>query len=343
MENKENINIIFFGAGPVGATVGGWVAAAYEHVYFLDQGAVADALRQRGITLYEGGKKQKQNVPVKVIGDLSEAPEPDVIVVCVKNYSLHAVSKIIKDKLGDAPVIVALQNGVENQKVLPQYFSQVIYGVVCYNAWMDEPGVVGYQKKGPLVLGTPENKHRFEMQAIARIFNKGVETVVVDHLMDAAASKMIINLTNSLTTLVGHRFKEISDPDLFQKLLGNLTYEGVKIVKAAGYNECRLGGMPSWLLLRASVTLPIAVTRGMFEKNVKKMVVSSMAQDVIQRGSQDSELDTINGWFIEQADRLNLKAPYNRTIYELCKERFAQPKFEPMDVKDVWEKVAERL
>lgn len=342
MQNNDNINILFFGAGPVGATVGGWIASAYNNITFLDQGAIADALKQDGLTLYEGGKKQKQRVPVNVVTDLSAAPEPDVIVVCVKNYSLHAVSKIIKDKFGDAPVIVALQNGVENQKILPQYFSQVIYGVVCYNAWMDSPGVVGYQKKGPIVLGTIGNEHRFEMQAISRIFNKGVPTIVVDHLMDAAASKMIINLTNSLTTLVGHRFREISDPAIFQKLLSNLTYEGSQIVKAAGYKECRLGGMPSWLLLRASVLLPQQLTKGMFEKNVKKMVVSSMAQDVIQRGNYDTELDTINGWFIEQADRLNIKAPYNRTIYNLCKEKF-KPGFQPIDVKEVWEEVSKAL
>jgi 2-dehydropantoate 2-reductase len=341
---RETMNIVFFGAGPVGSTVGGWVSANHPTVYFLDQGAVAEALRDRGLTLYEQNKqRQAETIPVKVISSLAEVDEPDVVVVCVKNYSLDAVSRMIQDAYGDQPIIVGLQNGIENQKVLPKYFSQVLFGIVCYNTWMDEPGVVGYQKRGPIVLGTPDNSLRFEAGAVARVFNKGVETVVTDHLMDAALSKMIINLTNSLTTLIGHQFRPLSDPGLFQKLLSNLTYEGVQIVKAAGYSECSLGGMPGWKLLELSAKLPQFITKPLFDMNVKKMVVSSMAQDVIQRGSRDNELETINGTFIRLADEHGLDAPYNRTIFRLCQERFAAEKFETMDVKEVWAEVQKAM
>ena len=341
---NERLNLVFFGAGPVGSTVGGWISANHPNVFFFDRGPVADALKDRGLTLYEQDQQNRaQTLSVKVIDDLAQVDEPDVVVVCVKNYSLDKVSQIILDAYGDAPIIVGLQNGIENQQIYPKYFSQVIYGIVCYNTWADQPGVVGFQKRGPIVLGTPDNSLRFEANAIARVFNKGVETVVTDHLMDAAYSKMIINLTNSLTTLVGHQFQPLSDPALFQKLLSNLTYEGVKIVKAAGYSECSLGGMPGWKLLELSAKLPAFVTKPIFDKNVKKMVVSSMAQDVIQRGSGDSELESLNGSFLRMAADTGVAVPYNQTIYDLCRERFAQEPFEPMDVRDVWAEVKKRL
>ena len=146
-----------------------------------------------------------------------------------------------------------MQNGVENQAILPKYFSKVIYCVIGYNAWFAGPGVVGYQKKGPLIFGTKNNELMTETAAIAALFNRGVETVVVDHIQDAAHSKLIINLTNSLTTLIGHGFRDISDYGLFQKLLSNLLYEGVRVVKAAGFKECKIGGMPPWLLMKLSV------------------------------------------------------------------------------------------
>jgi len=113
---QESLNIIFFGAGPVGSTVGGWVSANHPTVYFLDQGAVAEALRDRGLTLYEQDKqRQAETIPVNVIDSLADIAEPDVVVVCVKNYSLDAVSRIIQDAYGDQPIIVGLQNGMENQ------------------------------------------------------------------------------------------------------------------------------------------------------------------------------------------------------------------------------------
>jgi len=73
------------------------------------------------------------------------------------------------------------------------------------------------------------------------------------------------------------------------------------------------------------------------------MVVSSMAQDIIQRGGSDSELESINGYTLELADAHGVDAPYNRTVYELCREKFARPEFQPMDVEEVWKEVSKRL
>lgn len=342
---KDGLELVILGAGPVGGSVGGWIAAQYDNVYFLDQGDVAAGMKAKGITLYEGGRKEetKQHVNVNVIDDLAERPDADIIVLAVKNYSLDAVARVVKDKVGDKPIIVALQNGVENQTILPRYFSRVVYGVIGYNAWMDEPGVIGYQKRGPVILGTPANTLQPELAAVAKLFNLGVDTPVTNHLADVAHSKLIINLTNSVTTIVGHGVRPISSYALLQRILSNLLYEGVQIAKAAGCKECKIGGMPSWLLLRASATLPQVITRPLFKKNLAKMVMSSMAQDVIQRKGSQSELETINGYFVQLAHKTGVRAPYNKAIYELCKREFAKPQFQPLDVKDVWKEIEPQI
>lgn len=341
---KDNMKIVFFGAGAVGQSVGGWIASHYDNIFFLDQGKVAETMKEKGVTLYrKGDEDKKEHVRLNVINNINEIADADVIVVSVKNFSLDSVSKIISDTAGDKPVIIGMQNGVENQSILPKYFSKVIYCVLGYNAWFDEPGVIGYQQKGPLVFGTTDNRLQNEMKEIADIFNKGVETIIVDHLQDAAHSKMIINLTNSITTLTGHGFTPISDQGIFQTLFTNLLYEGVLIVKAMGYKECKIGGMPPWRKIRMGAKLPQILTRRMFNKNTKKMVLCSMAQDIIQRGGHDSELETINGYFIKMADKYNLKVPYNRAIYDLCREQFAKEKFEPLDVKVIMDEVNRRM
>ena len=341
----NNLKMAFFGTGAIGASVGGWVAPFHKETYFLDQGKILDVLKTGGISHYQGDKKDKTmtTVPVKVMEDLSELKSMDVIVIGVKNYSLEAIAKLIKANAREDVIIVSMANGIDNQQILPKYFSRVIYCIVSYNAWMDHPVTVGYQKKGPLVLGTPDNSLLTEMNAIADIFNRGVETVITEHLQDAVHSKIVVNLTNSLTTLVGHGFKEISDFDTFQRLLSNTLYEGVRIVKAAGYKECKLGGMPSWSLLKASALLPRSLTRPLFKKNVAKMVMSSMSQDIIQRGGTNSELDSLTGYILKLARQNKVNAPYNETIYELGKERFNKPGFAPMDVKEVWVEVQKKL
>ncbi len=337
--------IVFFGAGAIGASVGGWVAPHNPDTWFVDQGQISEALKTKGITLYEGDRKDETMamVPVNVMEDLSELKSADYIVIGVKNYSLEKVAGLIKEHAGDNAVIISMANGAENQKILPKFFSRVIYCVISYNAWMDYPVCVGYQKKGPLILGTPDNSLQAEMRQVAAEFNRGVETVVTDHLEDAVHCKIIVNLTNSLTTLVGHGFREISDFEIFRKLLTNMLYEGVQVVKAAGYRECRLGGMPSWSTMRAGAKLPGFLVRGTFRKNVSKMVRSSMSQDILQRGGTESELESLNGYILDLADKHGVLVPYNRAIYDLCRENFGQSGFKPLDVTEVWDRVKQEL
>ena len=342
--DEKNPKILFFGAGVIGGSVAGWIAPHYENLFLLDQGATAAALKQNGITLYWGdAPDSRQNVRVSVIDSIEQAADADIIVLGVKNYSLEPVAKMLREKTDGRAVVVSMANGIVNQEILPRYFSRVIYCVVSYNAWMDEPGVIGFQKKGPLIIGTPDNSLQAELKLVSDIFNRAVETVVTPHLQDAVHCKIVINLTNSVTTLVGHRFREISDPAAFQRILSSLLYEGVEIVKAAGYRECKLGGMPSWAILWLGAKLPRLVTKPLFDRNVKKMVMSSMAQDVLQRGGKENELETINGYIVGLADRLGMKAPVNRTIYEMCRREFSRPGFKPLDVKDVWAEIKKAM
>jgi 2-dehydropantoate 2-reductase len=340
---EEGLKVVVVGAGVIGGSVAAWVAPHHDRLYLLDRGDVAKALREKGLTVYPGGDPSRRvTVRPKVIDDLAEVPDADVVLLGVKNYGLESAAKAVRERLGDRPVVVGMQNGTENQRVLPRHFRRCVYCVVCYNAWADAPGVIGYQKRGPLVLGTPDNGLGDEMRSIARLLGLGVPTVVTDHLGDAVHGKLVINLTNSLTTLVGHRVRPISDDALFQRLLSNLTWEGVQIVRGAGYGECSLGGMPSWNVLWAGSHLPRAVTRPLFERNVAKMVLSSMAQDILQRGGHESELETINGYLLSLADRQGLRVPYNRAVYDLCRREFAKDPFVPLDVADVWEAVKAR-
>ena len=341
---RDDLKLVFVGAGVIGGSVGSWIAQHHAETYFLDVGPVADAIRANGITTYPGdAPDRKQTVRVRVIDDLAEVQDADVVVLGVKNYSLEAVCRMVKEKLDDRPVIVGMQNGIANQRILPAHFTQVVYCVVSYNAWMDAPGVIGYQKKGPLHLGTIGGERGEALERIAAVFNRGVETEVTDRIQDAVHSKIVLNLTNSLTTLLGLGVRPIPNRALFQRLLSNMLWEGVTIVKAAGYRESKLGGMPSWTLLWLSAKLPRVITRTLFEKNVKKMVLSSMAQDVIKRKSKATELDTINGYVLELADRHGVPAPYNRAIYDLSVREFARDDFQPLEAEAVWDAVQLRL
>lgn len=341
---SESKSILLIGIGAIGTTLGNWLAPHHSKLYALDQGETLKTIREQGLTSYSQFDEQGAiNHPIKTIEDLNEIPPPDYVIICVKNYSLEKISKLILDCYGSAPTIVALQNGIENQRILPKYFPKVIYGVVCYNAWLDSAGIAGYQKKGPFVIGTLKNQLKPELKALKQILRKAAPTVISNRIEDTAISKMIINLTNSFTTLIGFTFKPIACPALFQKILTGLTYEGVKIAKAAGFGESKMGGMPSWSLIKFSYFAPLWLTRRAFNKNIRKMVISSMAQDVIQNHSSDNELETINGKLLDMAASNGVEAPINQTITSICRKEFSKEDFKPLDIEVVWQQINHQI
>lgn len=333
------MNIVIIGAGgAIGSCLAGWLTEVSNNIYLLDKPEVSEILKTKGVTFYKENE-DKKTVKVNVINNLSDVEYPDVIIVVVKNYSLVTVAEMIKKDVKGSPVILAMQNGVENQKILPKYFDRVVYGIIEFNAWLDEIGVVGYQNRGPFVLGTLNNSLQEEMKSIADLFNKSVETIITDRIKDAAYCKMVINLTNSFTTLVGMGYRELTNIHAFKEILTNSMYEGVKILKKMGVKEFKAHTMPTWLSMMAGAKLPNFITDGIFKKNLAKMVLSSMAQDIIQRKAGASELDSLIGEFIKLADQYNVDIPYNRIVYRLCKERFYQDPFVPMTEEEVLKEI----
>ena len=332
--------ILIVGAGAIGGTAGAWLAARHPQTSLLARGSAARDMAEKGITTRgQGEPGAEEHVSPRIITSPREMPGADVVILAVKLYDLEPAAEAVREALGDRPLVVGFQNGVANQAILPRYFSRVIYGVVCYNAWVEAPGVFGYQKKGPVVLGTPDNSLQEEMRSLAEVFNTGFETVITHRLQDAVHSKLVINLANSVTTLLGLNYRPIPDLALFQKILAETIYEGVEVVRAAGYREERLGGMPSWTTLWAAARLPQILTRGTFRRNLRKMVMSSMGQDVLVRRKTATEIDELNGYLLELAARVGHPAPYNQAVYRLSKEHFSRPNFEPLEPASVWAEI----
>ena len=327
--------ILFIGPGAIGASLAAWVAESYPAVYVMGHGASQEALLRNGITTYAFDRPEnRRTVRVAVVDRLGEVADVDIVVLTVKNYDLAPAARQVREELGDRPIIVSLANGIDNQRILPSLFSRVIYGVVGYNARRDEPVVVGYHHKVPLLIGTPDDSLQDELRLVQSILARGCPTEITDRLQDAVHSKIVINLTNALDALLGRGAQPLSNLAVYQRLLTQTLWEGVQVVRAAGYHEHRIAGMSSFWLLHLVAVLPGSVTRPLFKRRVRAMRMSSMTQDVVLRGAQDTELESITGYIVRLAAEHGVAAPYNRAIYRLGRERF-RPGFAPLAPDEV--------
>ncbi len=340
---NDDLTIVFYGIGGIGATLGGWLSQKNENVYLLARGENAIALKTNGLILYERENNNPAPISVKIIEDLNELTNIDVVVITVKNYDLEEVAKDISKKLEDKPIIVGLQNGFENQKVLPKYFTKIVYCVVVQSGWRDKPGIFGTRGKGHLTLGTPNNKNLGIVEKIVEILNIGIPTRMTKEFQDAAHSKLIINLSNSTFTLISPDLRDDDSIFLLWNIFMNVYLEGVDVIKAAGYKEYELKGLPSWKVMELGRNLDKATAINNFRRNLKYSWLNSMAQDMIHRQKNQSELESLTGYLVKLADSLNIEIPYNRVIYELSKKQFEMKPYQPLPVETVWEEINKNL
>ncbi len=330
------------GAGAIGSSLTGWIAPKYGNLSLLARGETLDVIKTHGLKSYlKGGRSTAMPFPVHAVGSLSETALPDVIVLTVKNYDLDATCRDLRAQLGNhEPIVIALQNGVQNQQILPRYFSRVVYGIACYNAWRDGPGEMGHEPRGYVILGTPANDLREEVQTVARVFQLGLECVTTDRLQDAVHSKLVINLANPLMALVGSQTRTTGTSNLLLKMSLSVHCEGINLLQAAGFHEHPLGRIPSWRTLKLGAALPAFMTSALYKLDTRRLGMNSMAQDVFG-GRATTELDALNGYMLELARREGFPTPINETIYEVAKTHFVSD-FQPISAQKLWGMIEQR-
>jgi len=339
-------HIVIYGAGAVGSTVGGWLYPHHPSVTLLSRGEHAQKMKADGLVVrLKGDRSDPLPIRAPVITGIYEQPEASLLIIAVKNYGLEAACQEIAGVLGNDVTVLGLQNGVENQEILPRYFERVVYGVVCYNAWLESPGVAFANRPGPIVLGvTTDDPEAIALRnETAALLARGMDIETTDRFVDAAHSKVILNLSNAVLTLVGHGFRKIESVRTLKHIMVGALLEGMEITERAGYSEYRLPKNPGWGLIRLASRLPEFISDMIFKNDLKSVDLTSMGQDVLQIGRIDTELESLTGYILSLADQYNIPAPVNRTIYELCKSEFKKPAFTPMSEKEIWARIQERI
>ena len=189
MENKPIIVVV--GAGAIGLSLTGWISAQNRDLFLLARGNSVTEIRSHGIQLHQTDQKTVPSIRVNVIESLEEIPSPDIVVITVKNYDLEVTARTLRRQLGNQqPIIASLQNGVENQRIVPKYFSKPIFGVICYNAWREGASKVSYVKPGHVVIGATKRELHPYLQSVANVLNPGLTCLVTNRLQDAVHCKL---------------------------------------------------------------------------------------------------------------------------------------------------------
>lgn len=294
------------GAGPVGCIVAAFLAKGGYEVILCDviPDLLAPALSP-GIIL-EGAESLQQPVS-KTCTNIDELAihEPDVIFITVKANALPLIASAIEGFHKEGMYVVSWQNGIDTEFELAKTLGKksVMRAVVNYGCGLVGPAHVRVPfHHPPHYIQELDPESRDEADAIAAALSGcGLTTEHTDQIVSMVWRKTVMNASmNPVCAVTGLTMsRAMNDPIIFQ-IVDALVKECINVARA---NEISLG----WDYY------PHAMD---YMRNAGDHK-PSMLMDI--EANRRTEIDFINGKFVEYGERTGVDTPYNKTLRALVK------------------------
>jgi 2-dehydropantoate 2-reductase len=302
--NPQSFAVI--GAGPVGCIVAAFLSKAGYDVTLCD--IIPDLIRPatEGGIIIEGAENLQQTVSrtCRNVDELAEY-NPDVIIVTVKANALPLISSAVETFYQEGMYVVSWQNGIDTELEIAKQLGDksTMRAVVNYGCGLKEPGhvVMPFHHPPHYIQELDPESGQAAMAISAALSKGGLTTEHTDQIISMVWRKGILNACmNPVCAVTGMTMAQaMNDPIVFQ-IVDNLFKECVKVARA---NEIDLG----WDFY----------PHGMgYMKNAGNHK-PSMLMDI--ENKRRTEIDYINGKFIEYGEQAGMETPFNTTIRALVK------------------------
>ena len=294
------------GAGPVGCIVAAFLAGGGYDVTLCDVvPELVEPALNRGIII-EGAENLRQTVTrvYTNVDDVSLYP-PDVIVVTVKAHALPLLSSAVEAFYRDGMYIVSWQNGIDTELELAKVLGRkpILRAVVNYGCSLVAAAHVHmpFHHAPHYIQELDPESTDAAVGVAAALSNSRLTTHHTEDIVSMVWRKSILNACmNPVCAVTGKTMAEaMSDPMVFE-IIDALVKECVKVARA---NEISLG----WDFY------PYGMAYMKKAGNHKP----SMLVDI--ENGRRTEIDFINGKFVQYGEQAGIETPYNRTLRALVK------------------------
>ncbi len=295
------MRIAVVGAGAMGSLFGALLAEAGQEVWLIDVWAEhVAAIQDAGLSVER--EDQTRQVALNATTDSAEVGGCELVIVFVKSIHTAAAAKTAAKLTGDKGLVLTLQNGLGNADQIAQEIDsgRVVAGTTSYGATMLGPGKIRHAGIGPTTIGMWHlDESDRAREAAGLLAAAGIETEVVADVRRLIWDKLLINVgINAITALTGIKNGQLVDLEQSIWLSEAAVKEAMAVAQAQ------------------DITVrPDAVAHVLEIARATSGNRSSMGQDVDNR--RLTEIGTINGAVVREAERLGIEVPVNRTLTAL--------------------------
>jgi 2-dehydropantoate 2-reductase len=315
---RMSMNWLVFGAGAIGTYIGGSLLRGGHLVTFLEQPAVADQIRQRGLHLLLD--QQPVHIPVpRLSASLEDAlryAPYDAAIFALKSFDTQSALAGLIPYRHALPPLICLQNGVENENTLAVELGEakVIAGTVTSS--------IGRRAAGDIVLerwrgmGLAKD-HPLSNQFVQSFNTAGLNARLFSSAADMKWSKMLTNLVGNATSAILDMTpaKIFAHPGLYRLEIQQLR-ETLAVMNALNIRVVNLPGVPVQLLAMAADWLPTIISSPLLQRAVgsgRGAKMPSLHIDLIS-GRAQSEVDYLNGAVVRAGQRCGVPVPVNHLL-----------------------------
>ncbi|WP_064965528.1 ketopantoate reductase family protein [Tenacibaculum ovolyticum] len=308
--NKKHIVII--GLGGVGGYFGFKICQSNEtdkqhKISFIARTSTYKIVKEKGLTLLSSEHKNNTTNPSTVYQNISEIKNPDLVLICVKEYDLENVCNQLSKVITKNTVLLPMMNGADIYDRIRKIISNniILPSCVYVASHIKEKGIVEHKgKPGQLIFGKDP-----------------------EHI--SGNVDWIINLIKESN--INFNFKEDSQIDIWTKFIFiasfglvsakyNSSISEICSVKLQKEEATKIMIEIKLIANRKGIYLDDNIIQKTFEKALTfpSKTPTSLQLDV-NSGKEYNELELFAGAIINYGKEINVDTPFTDTIYREIK------------------------
>jgi 2-dehydropantoate 2-reductase len=289
---KMRIGII--GGGSIGLLFSYYLGERYDVTLYtrtLDQ---AEAIRQNGLQLIGNGQIHKSELKTNTIENWHG--NEDITFIAVKQYHLSTLIEFLLERQIGKTIFIFLQNGMGHLKLLQLLNDETIYvSTVEHGAYKINPFTIEHNGIGQTKLAIYKGEKTIPDSLF---FIPEFPIIFESNYYEMLIRKLVINaIINPLTAVLRVPNGEIIQNEHYLRVAQNYFSEIAAILQ--------LTNKENYFRQVLEVCQRTSNNR------------SSMLKDIEQKSQ--TEVDSIIGFILEEAEKKKIKAPISQMLYDFIK------------------------
>lgn len=301
------MKIAVIGAGAIGGLAAGYLKLKNEQVSLAGNPDSVNAVKEKGLEV--SGVRGNFNIKIDMSEQLNY--EPQLAILAVKTQDIDTALKDNLRFLKNAVVLTA-QNGIQADDIAAKYLPKenIVSSIIMFGATYLGEGKIVHNFEGKWIVARAGE--------VAEILNKIFPVVISDDILGMKWLKIFVNANNCLAAVLGKSMQEtFKDLDIC-KISMRIWQEGLDIIKKCGIKLVSLPDFPLERLTKLTA-LPLEESAKIFSGIMTNLSKEPLYGSILQSIKRDrpSEIDYINGEFVNLARKNGLCAPLNERLVSL--------------------------